>query len=58
MNLPPFCDIKKPHVYVSVVEIAIRNNDYFRFMFPTKTRLINLRTGSIIIASERLLTGL
>ena len=36
MNLPPFCDIKKPHVYVSVVEIVIRNNDYFQFMIQTK----------------------
>ena len=35
MNLPPFCDIKKPHVYVSAVEIVIRNNDYSQFMIQT-----------------------
>ena len=31
-----FRNIKKPHVYVSVVEILIRNNDYFQFMIQTK----------------------
>ena len=41
---------KKPHVYVSVVKILIRNNDYFHFMISTKTRVINLKTGSIIVA--------
>ena len=40
---------KKPHVYVSVVKILIRNNDYFHFMISTKTRVINLKTGSIIV---------
>ena len=41
----------QPHVYVFAVKIPIRNNDYFRFMIPTKTRLINLKTGPIIVAS-------
>lgn len=34
-----------------VARISISNNDYFRFMIPTKTRLINLKTGAINVAS-------
>ena len=41
----------QPHVSTFAVKISIRNNDYFRFMIPTKTRLINLKTGPIIVAS-------
>ena len=49
MNLPPFCDIKKPHVYVSVVEIVIRNNDYSQFMIQTKPGWVvsRFKTGTI-----------
>ena len=32
------------------MRISISNNDYFRFMILTKTRLINLKTGAIIVA--------
>lgn len=53
--LTPAALYLKPHVYVSVAKILIRNNDNFHFMISTKTRIINSKTGSIILTRNPVL---